>query len=831
MHVCYKGTMVKIKQIQVIIGLCFGLVAGVIAQDTVPLYTGPVYYMQTTLQDSEFDGIDSIWAELLETGERRVVTPGAPFVLRLPVDTIWSLCVYGGAVEKCYEVNYTGTDTAFSHVLTGDSLQVQYAQVDTVEQQPELLPTTPTASADSSKYEELLKTATKKTRLNKIVLQFRKRPKRELGKSIISTKRMKRLPALAEADVIRSLQALPGVVASSDFSTKIYVRGGGSDQNLFLLDNAEVYSPVHFFGLFSTFLVEAIDDVQFYKGGFAPQYGNRLSSVVDISSRKGGTDTTEAYFDKSSVKISTFATQAHTEGRQGQFRWLVAGRTTYIKTILDALKKANLTDFSIDYYFFDLQGSLRYDINEEEWMMLSYYGGKDDLLFDPLYVDWGNQIVPFNWRFRLNENWMSHLTLSYSFFSQNFGISDFLNMENSIQTGTYQHKFMYEGFTNHQPEVGVDIKRMKTDFTMGIVGLDNENGSNIKKLWHLSSFAQDKWQLGSWNFNYGLRFTYQTLLEHFGVEPRATINYALNSTSGITFHAGYYLQYINSIIFGDTESLNEFYFPASKGTVRDLMPSNSILLSAGYNKERILDQFNFTFEVYYKTLNNLLIFAPEDMLERYPGQIDNGNFADLTKSGEGYSFGYELMVRKDEGVITGGLSWSQGYSGFLEQWDEQAYFPDWYQPRSLKGDIGVTWRGSDGLKPHKKTGRYFRSSAQVSWNAGLPYTEFIGYNRAQDIDQGRGTEQGGPAVEYAGGTVERIGPRNGSFLPDYFRLDIKPIDIGRDNVWNFSWTILNLTNNENVFTQFYDTTTNPPTSNTITQFPFFPLLLNYERYF
>jgi len=106
------------------------------------------------------------------------------------------------------------------------------------------------------------------------------------GKSTLSARQIKRMPNLAEADIIRSVQALPGVVASSDFSTKIYVRGGASDQNLVLFDNAVVYSPVHFFGLFSTFLVEGVDEVQFYKGGFPAEYGNRLSSVLDIKSRQ-----------------------------------------------------------------------------------------------------------------------------------------------------------------------------------------------------------------------------------------------------------------------------------------------------------------------------------------------------------------------------------------------------------------------------------------------------------------------------------------------------------------------------------------------------------------
>ena len=201
---------------------------------------------------------------------------------------------------------------------------------------------------------------TKVTELKKVVVQLRRRPKRKPGESVVTAKSIKRMPGLAEADVIKSVQALPGVVASSDFSSKIYVRGGAADQNLFLFDNAVVYSPVHFFGLFSTFLVEGIDDVQFYKSGFPAQYGNRLSSVLKMDGRAGGQDTVNEWFSKSSLKISTFAAQAHTEGHQGPARWVFAGRTTYIGYMLDLCNAIGILDLDLDYEFTDLQGTVMY---------------------------------------------------------------------------------------------------------------------------------------------------------------------------------------------------------------------------------------------------------------------------------------------------------------------------------------------------------------------------------------------------------------------------------------------------------------------------------------
>src|SRR5690606_13184247 len=189
-----------------------------------------------------------------------------------------------------------GTDSVFSAVIgTGPAV--------VVETPADNLPPVAAAPVDSGAEEAESESykSEEAVQLKKVLVRAQRAPKRSLGKSTVSAKLIKRMPGLAEADVIRSIQGLPGVVSSSDFSTKIYVRGGGSDQNLILLDNAVVYSPVHFFGLFSTFLVEGIDEVNFYKGGFPPEYGNRLSSVLDIRSRKGGKDTVDTWIKGSSV--------------------------------------------------------------------------------------------------------------------------------------------------------------------------------------------------------------------------------------------------------------------------------------------------------------------------------------------------------------------------------------------------------------------------------------------------------------------------------------------------------------------------------------------------
>ncbi|MEO6095189.1 MAG: Plug domain-containing protein, partial [Fibrobacteria bacterium] len=282
--------------------------------------------LQGNLRDTAFAAPAVVRLEVLETGDTLTFPIGAaggPFEAILPRDTLWNLCFSApaspngappGRIEKCYEIEYHGVDSAFrADIGGGNATAVVVEAPDTT--------TARSASAVPDSVEADSTAGTYKSddaiQLKKVLVRAQRAPKRSLGKSTVSAKLIKRMPGLAEADVIRSIQGLPGVVASSDFSTKIYVRGGASDQNLILLDKAVVYSPVHFFGLFSTFLVEAVDEVNFYKGGFPPEYGNRLSSVLDITSRKGGKDTANTWFQGSSLNISTFASHAHVEGHQG----------------------------------------------------------------------------------------------------------------------------------------------------------------------------------------------------------------------------------------------------------------------------------------------------------------------------------------------------------------------------------------------------------------------------------------------------------------------------------------------------------------------------------
>ncbi len=800
--------------------------------------------LEGKVADGDFSPGTPLRIEVLESGDSARTRAGEAFVLPLPADTLWNICIRrlgqgnasdtvaaGVTQEKCFELRRPSASVGDSviHADLGGSATLIVAADTTTKPVASELGQVEAADSTLTGKAAGTETSEEAVTLKKVLVRAQRAPKRALGRQTVSAKLIKRMPGLAEADVIRSIQGLPGVVASSDFSTKIYVRGGGSDQNLILFDNASVYSPVHLFGLFSTFLVEGIDDVTFYKSGFPAEYGGRLSSVLDIKSRKGGNDTANSWMEATSVKVSTFATQLHTEGRQDNWRWLLAGRTTYVKQVIDYLRGINATDLVLDYYFYDIQGGLNYSLDKDKGAMLTIYQGRDRLDFSPFVIEWGNTIIPFNLNWKLGDHLQSRSTLSYSLLSQTFGLNRIFEFYNKIITWQVKQSFDYDGIEDHKITAGVEANYMRTVFrnSQTIAKTELVDRTNF---YLTSLYFQDKWNLNPWEISPNLRLSVMSTLDGITTEPRLTVKRQLPWKQSIDFHVGWYEQFINSILFTDQESLNEFYYPAKKTKFQVVNPTSSLLLAVGWSKEKWLNRFDLSLEGYYKTLNHLAVFAPNEKADSVTFTTDR-DLGDLFKEAEGYSLGYETSVRHPDGLLFGGISYSQGYSVIQEQNRPESYFPKWHQPHSFKGDLGINWSGKDGLWVNARKGRYFRSSMQLKYATGLPYTEYSGYIDGHFVDQNTGIQAGGPNPEFQGNIQLQRANYNQAFVVPYFRWDAKVIDWGKEGKWNFSFTILNLTNHENVLFPSYDRSKNPPEKIDITQFPRFPFLLNYEWYF
>ena len=180
--------------------------------------------------------------------------------------------------------------------------------------------------------------------------------------------------------------------------------------------------------------------------------------------------------------------------------------------------------------------------------------------------------------------------------------------------------------------------------------------------------------------------------------------------------------------------------------------------------------------VYYKTQNDLNTFqAVLDSNEETAS--DDFVIADGFGTAEAYSFGYELSLRKDRGWLFGGINWSQSISVAKTHDGSKPYFPSWHQPYALKMDAGINWKGDENsLRKHRKKGRYFRSSVILKYSAGMPISEYLGYYYPEEIGSQR----------YSDDITVLPGSRNAGRQTDYFRIDVKPIDIGKEDKWNFS---------------------------------------------
>ena len=241
----------------------------------------------------------------------------------------------------------------------------------------------------------------------------------EISRTNISSNEIVSTPSFVEADVFRTIQQLPSVTSQSDFSSALVVRGGSPDENLVMVDGAEIYNPYHLVGLFSTFNADTIADAKFLAGGYPAEYPGRLSSVLDITSREGKQI-------KGKGEISLLSSKMMLEGPFYKGAWIISGRRTYFDLIAERFNQARGEDQDWKYYFWDGQIKIFSDLNSENRLTFSTFDGRDVLKFfideedfdenTDFSWDWGNNAPSLQWRFVPNAKFFSELVLTRSNF-------------------------------------------------------------------------------------------------------------------------------------------------------------------------------------------------------------------------------------------------------------------------------------------------------------------------------------------------------------------------------------------------------------------------------
>lgn len=481
----------------------------------------------------------------------------------------------------------------------------------------------------------------------------------------LSPTQIQRVPRFIEADLLRTLQSLPGIVPLSDFSSAIYVRGGTPDQNLFMVDGTDVYNPEHAFGLFSTFNTDAIKNVEVFKGGFGAEYGGRLSSVINITNNDGNRN-----FFEGKASLSLLSLSSTFSGPIGDFGSISGSiRRTYLDQTI-----AKWIDGIPDYYFVDGNLKAFFDLSNSNKLSVSYFGSKDNLNFvldknrpESIGFDyiWGNQTGSVNLRSIFASNIFGNFWITYSHFNSFFDFEDVgVKEDNQINDLTFKGNIEYFFSENFDFKFGFEQKNahggLKQNFPGGIV-----DASKTRRLYSIYSSTTWKPSL-LWNIEFGLRGDYFKSDKIFrNIDPRLNIKFRMSENANLKFSTGSFHQYANRI---------PRLFFVSIWTTADSFVNGSSSNHYIFGYERALgEKFELEVESYYKTYKDIYAYNQNYIVDVVPSEYTNENVPvynnqkNLFTRGDGNSFGVEFLIRKEVGAISGWISYS--YSKTLYNFD------------------------------------------------------------------------------------------------------------------------------------------------------------------
>ncbi|MBD80750.1 MAG: hypothetical protein CL840_17680 [Crocinitomicaceae bacterium] len=578
---------------------------------------------------------------------------------------------------------------------------------------------------------------------------------------------IKKIPALmGEVDVLRVVQLLPGVQSGGEGSTGFFVRGGGIDQNLILLDEAPVYNPAHLFGFFSVFNQDAIKSADLYKGGIPARYGGRLSSVLDVRMNDGNSK-------KLNVKggIGILASRLTIEGPivKDKVSFIVSGRRTYADLFLKLLPKDDIRSQS-KLYFYDLNGKVNWRINDKNRVYVSGYFGRDVMgAGDQFNIGWGNTTLTTRWNHIFNKKIFSNLSFVYSNFDYSLGVpsgpNEFIWKSSIID---YSLKNDYTYYFNPKNTIEFGFISTYHNFKPAEVtpGPENDGFNSIKYFdrhtWENGVYLSNNQRIGSrLTAEYGLRFTsfsnigkdtvytyddnydrtgyeaydkgdiYNTFT---GWEPRLGLKYSLNDESSIKASYNRMYQYLHLATNSTGGAPLDIWMPSSK----NLKPGIADQVALGYFRNFKNNTFETSVEGYYKWMQNQVDFADNSqiLLNKYlDGDI---------RQGKGWAYGAEFFVRKQKGKMTGWVSYTLSWS--YRKIDDINGGKKFFSPAHRNNNLAIVFSYALNEK--------LDVSANWVYNSGAPITTPTG------------------RFEYGGQINPTYADRNTAKMPDYHRLDV-----------------------------------------------------------
>ena len=465
---------------------------------------------------------------------------------------------------------------------------------------------------------------------------------------------VQQLPALGEADLLRSLQLLPGIQAIADISSGLYVRGGGPDQTAILLNHIPLYNPSHLFGLFSTFNPDAIKKVDLYKGAYPAVYGRTLGAILDVSNREGNRQRTSGRGG-----VSLISGRLLTEGPVGQGSWMLAGRRTYLDGVFSALR-ARGEDIPLNYYFYDFNGSINQRRGDDTYAASTYWG-QDDLRIDleddrESFVDmrWGNRALTARWTRAFSPALFGHLMAAGSEYESIVALR-FLDapvrIANSIRDLSLKGDLDYFANREHTLSLGL----LATLFEFHFVRSFNERTQLDlrQKPVLLEGYVQDEWQVGrTTQVRLGGRGTYFSEGNRWHFTPRLALSQALSDKVRLKASGGVYRQHLQ-LITTEAFSGGDFWVPLDD-TVE---PGRSYQAVTGVEWTPS-PRYQLSVEAYYTDLANLVTVDTE-----LPDDNEETDSEAVFKSGgTGWARGVEVFLQRRSGALTGWIGYALGWT-------------------------------------------------------------------------------------------------------------------------------------------------------------------------
>lgn len=623
----------------------------------------------------------------------------------------------------------------------------------------------------------------------------------QMSRNEINVEQIKKLPSLfGEPDIIKNIQLLPGVISAGEGTSSFFVRGGSADQNLILIDEAPVYDPSHFFGLFSVFNADVIKDAELYKGGIPSRFGGRLSSILEVRTKDGN----NRQFSGSGG-LGLMASRIMLEGpiRKEKSSFIISARRSYVDLFLKAADSEN------SVYFYDVNAKVNWKHRNNNRFFAAIYAGRDYFsagggIFS---FGWGNATGTFRWNHLFNDRLFSNTSLIISNFDYALRVRDaVLGIEwtSSLQELSFKNDMSYFINTNNELTFGYHLTGRQ--FSPGKIfpSADGSifSGLELQKMYALDHgiYIGNRQRVNdNLTVDYGVRLSvfqnvgtadvflyedsrnnveitrtdtlhyeaWENIKTYINVEPRLAVRYALGPDHSLKASYNRMVQNTHLIASGTVPLPFNTWNPSSYY----LKPQIADQVAAGYFRNFQENTYEASVELYYKDIQNITDFADNAQI------FFNEDLATEFRQGDSWSYGAELMVNKTQGKLTGMVSYTLS--------------------KTVRNVPGVN-RDMDFLANYDRR-HALNIAATIDMNAKWAFGANFTYNTGRPITLPVGK------FEYDNYLPTVITERNSYRLPAFHRLDIsatlsplKYVNKRFKGQWVFS--IYNVYNRKNPFT-------------------------------